>query len=156
MVVATVLGWRESVIRVRGVGHATDTPVIGDRDLLRRPALAEAVRLALAEAQLGISDIDLFEIDGLMLSDEAIAVEAMGLANPGAGFVAIEKSDYINRSGGSAAGWCYPAMGLVRLAECALRLREAVGAHGGLRRAMAVGASPVGAQTQTAAVVEAA
>jgi acetyl-CoA acetyltransferase len=97
---------------------------------------------------LALADLDLVEIDGMTLADEALALEAMGMAAPGDGFGLYARSDRINPSGGSAAGWCYPAMGLVRFAECFLRL------DAGGKRALAVGSSPIGDQTQTAVVLE--
>ena len=117
---------------------------MGDRDWLERPALRTAVEQALGEARLSLKDLDLFEIDGMTLADEALALEAIGLAEPGDGFGLYARSDRINPSGGSAAGWCYPAMGLVRFAECLLRL------DAGGKRGVAVGSSPIGDQTQTA------
>lgn len=150
IVVATLVGSASAPVRLAGIGHGTDATMPGDRDWLARPALSAAVAQALREAGCSLKDIDLFEIEGMTLADEALAIEALGLAQPGRGFEAYATLDHINASGGSAAGWCYPAMGLVRFAECLFRLGQ------GKRRAMAVGASPIGAQTHTAAVVEAA
>jgi hypothetical protein len=149
-VAATVVGSAETAFRLAGIGHGTDATAVGDRDWLARPALTASVARALREAGTSLDDVHLFEIDGMTLPDEALALEALGLAQPGRGFDVYAASDRINPSGGSAAGWCYPAMGLVRFSEALLRL------GGGTRRAMAVGASPIGAQTHVAAVLEAA
>lgn len=148
VVVATIVGAAKSRVRVAGIGHGTDTTMLGDRDWLGRPALQAAVSHALEEANSPLGGIDLFEIDGMTLSDEALALESIGLAAPGDGFDLYARSDRVNPSGGSAAGWCYPAMGLVRFAECLLRLE----AHG--QRGLVVGSSPIGSQTQTAVVLE--
>lgn len=148
VVIAAIIGAKASPFRIAGIGHGTDATLPGDREWLARPALRTAVDLSLADAGITLADIDLFEIDGMTLADEAISLEALGLAPPGDGFNLYTSSDRINQSGGSAAGWCYPAMGLVRFAECLYRL------EGGVRRALAVGSSPVGGQTQTAVVVE--
>ena len=121
---------------------------LGSRDWLGRPALRQAVDAALAASGNSLDEIDLFEIEGLTLADEVLAIEAMGLALPGQGFECYAASKQINPSGGAAAGWCYPAMGLVRFVECILRLGP------GMRRAMAVGSGPIGDQTHTAVVVE--
>ena len=150
IVAATLVGSTETPFRLAGIGHGTDATAIGDRDWLARPALAASSAAALRGAGLALKDIDLFEIDGMTLADEALALEALGLSESGRGFDVYAGSDHINPSGGSAAGWCYPAMGLVRFSEALLRL------GGGARRAMAVGASPIGAQTHTAAILEAA
>lgn len=148
IVVAALVGSEAAACRIAGLGHGTDATFVGDRDWLGRPALRTAVDLALEDAQCSRADIDLFEIDGMTLADEVLALEAIGLAEPGDGFGLYGRSDRINQSGGSAAGWCYPAMGLVRFTECWLRL----GAGG--KRGLAVGASPIGNQTQTAVVLE--
>ena len=149
VVVAALIGAGASKVRIAGTGHGTDATHPGDRDWLARPALCSAVAGALTEAGLTLNDIGLFEIDGMTLSDEALALEALGLATPGDGFGLYARAAHINPSGGSAAGWAYPAMGLVRFAECLFRV------GGGTRHALAVGSSPVGDQTQTAIVLEA-
>ena len=157
IVVAAVLGSDPSPVRITGFGHSTDVSNIGERDLLGMPSLTEAVSRALAEANRSILDIDLFEIDGLTLPDEAIGLEALKIAPPGAGFDIYARSSAINPSGGSAAGSCYPTMGLNRLAECYLQL---TGRANGVQltqrpvRAIAVGTSPVAAQVHAAAVLE--
>jgi hypothetical protein len=150
IVVAALVGERESGLRIAGIGHGTDVTALGDRDWLAQPALQTAASHALRDAACTVRDLDLVEVDGMTLTDEALALEAIGVAPAGAGFAAYAERASINPSGGSAAGWCYPAMGLVRFAECALRLRE----HG--KRALATGASPRAGQIQTAVVLEAA
>ena len=151
VVAAMVIGAAPSAVRIVGVGHGTDATIIGERDLLAMPALTDAARAALSAAGIGLGDIGLFEIDGLTLSDEALALEALGLCLPGEGFRALS-GDQINSSGGSEAGWCYPAMGLVRLIECYKRLR---GSKGAPRRALATGLGAGGGQTATAMILEA-
>ena len=149
VVSAVIIGAPVSRACLAGVGHGTDSPALGDRNWLARPALSAAVSQALSEARWRLSDINLFEIDGMTLADEALALEALGLAQAGQGFEVYAGSAQINPAGGSAAGWCYPAMGLVRFAECLFRLRAS-----GAGRGLAVGASPIGAQTHTAAALE--
>lgn len=150
VVVAAIVGARESAYRIAGVGHGTDATALGDRDWLAQPALNAAVTQALAQAGRTVQAIDLFEVDGLTLSDEATVLEAIGLSGPGGGFGTYAHHAGVNLSGGSAAGWCYPAMGLVRFSECLLRL-DAQG-----KRALATGSSPLGGRTHTAVVLEAA
>lgn len=158
VVTAVIVGERPHPIRIAGIGHGTDMTEIGDRDLLGMAALRAATAAACREADRRLADIDIVEIDGMMLSDEALAIEALGMCEPGQGFAAYASSDRINPSGGAAAGWCYPAMGLVRLAECYFHLTgRGVGApnHKKSGSALAVGASPVGGQTRTAMILEA-
>lgn len=153
-----VIGSKPSAVRLAGIGHGTDMPMIGDRDLLAMPALHASVAGALKDAGTEISEIDLFEIDGITLPDEAMSIEAMGLCGPGNGFAHYAATPAINPSGGSGAGWCYPAMGLVRLAECYLQMTGNAGASqcdNSVTRAMAVGTSPVAAQTVTSVILEA-
>ena len=148
IVVVAIIGSPKSKLRIAGIGHGTDSTLFGDRDWLARPALRTAVNQALLEAGSELADLNLFEIDGMTLSDEALALESLGLAAPGNGFETYARTSHINPSGGSAAGWCYPAMGLVRFTECMFRLPN----HG--KRGIAVGSSPIGSQTQTAIVLE--
>jgi acetyl-CoA C-acetyltransferase len=156
VVAAVIIGSKKSPISVAGVGHSTDIPQIGDRDLLEMSAVRAALPTALSGAGITLDDIGIIEIDGMMLSDEVIAMEALGLCPPGEGFQTYAQSTRVNQSGGSGAGWCYPAMGLVRLAECYLRLRDDEPKPGsGRRTALAIGTGPVGAQTSTAMVLEA-
>ena len=156
VVAAVIIGRRPGPVRVAGVGHSTDSTQIGDRDLLGMPALTEAVRAATAGAGIALRDIGVIELDGLTLPDEIIAMEALGLCGPGDGFRAYAASRRINQSGGAGAGWCYPAMGLVRLAEAYLRLREPGGGPGhGRKAALATGNGAVGARTTAALVLEA-
>jgi hypothetical protein len=62
----------------------------------------------------------------------------------------LARSSLVNPDGGYTAGYCAPAMGLVRVARAAGRLRDAPTAHAGL----ATGASVVAAQVQAAVVLE--
>ncbi|HEV7535735.1 MAG TPA: hypothetical protein VGP90_08885 [Acidimicrobiia bacterium] len=144
---------RESRVRLAGIGHGSEPYSPGDRDLAALPGLGLAVQRALPP-RLTADEIDIAELDGLSLFDEAIAAEAAGLAAPGEGLRALAGDGRINRSGGSAAGYCAPAMGLARIAEAVLRLRE-LAAPGSPRWALATGSSTVAAQTHTAVVLEA-
>jgi acetyl-CoA acetyltransferase len=152
--VALILGRRETAIRVAGIGHATESGSLGDRDLLAMRAIREsAVR---AQAVLGQRKVDLYELDGATLSDEALALEALGLAGPGEGFLTYASSPHINPSGGGTRGWCFPANGLVNLAECYLQLAGRAGAiqvRGDPKWALATGCSPMGAQIAHAIVL---
>ena len=158
IVVALLIGTAESPIRVAGVGHSTDLPMLGDRDLLARPALKEATARALQDADTKQDKIDVVEIDGITLVDEVLGLESLGFFEAGKGFESFVDAKHINASGGGAAGWCYPAMGLARLAECYFQLKGQAGdiqIPGSLKRALAIGSSPVGAQTNTAMILEA-
>lgn len=156
--VAVVMSTVPSPIRVAGMGQSSDPYHVGDRDLVRMPALETAVASALLDANTSIQDVDVFEVDALTAFDEVLAVEALGLARPGEGFEFLASHPEFNPSGGSAAGYCAPAMGMARLVETVLQLRGDAGAVQvqGPRRALATGASTIAAQLHTAIVLEAA
>jgi acetyl-CoA C-acetyltransferase len=144
---AVVLCAEPGPVEVRGVGMSTEPYDIGDRDLLGLPALRAASRQALRAAELDIGDIDVFELDGLTLFDEALALEAADVVPAGGGMEAIAQRGDVNVDGGFAAGYCAPAMGLVRICEAARRLQAAG------TTALATGSSVVAAQSQAAIVL---
>jgi len=153
VVAAMVIGRAPGKVHISGVGHGTDPSDAGARDLLAMPALSQAVRLAVQGAGTDLGGVGHFEIDGMTLSDEALAAEVIGLCPAGQGFATLAERRGVNASGGSEAGWCYPAMGLVRLVEAYLALRGADGADAP-RRALATGLGGGGAQTASAIVLE--
>lgn len=157
VVSAVVISGRPSGVKIRGLGQSSEPYWPGDRELARAPALAAAAGLALAEADVAVSEIDVFELDGLTLYDEAVAFEAVGLAPHGQGMQVLAADPRCNPSGGSAAGYCAPAMGLARVVEAALQLRGTAGAiqQKQPKLAMASGSSLVAQQTQTVIVMEA-
>lgn len=154
---AVVLSIDPSPIRVAGLGQSSESYLIGDRDLVGLPALRRAAELALTEAGTTAGALDVLEVDGLTLMDEALGIEAVGRAAAGEGLLRLADDDAVNASGGGAAGYCAPAMGLTRIVEAAVRMGAGPsGQAGAARRAMATGSSVVAAQTQTAVVLEAA
>ena len=157
VVAAMVISKRPSSVKVKGMGLSSEPYWFGDRGLAKAPALQRAAQSALAEAQIGIEAIDLFEMDGMTLYDEAIALEAIGLAKPGEGMRVLAQDERCNPSGGSMAGYAAPAMGLARIVEATLQLRGTAGAvqQGKPRTALASGLSVTAAQTQTVVVLEA-
>lgn len=151
---AIILSSTPSPIRIAGIGQCTGAYSIGERNLLADEALATAARAALREADAEPDDISLWELDGRTLFDEAIAAEAVGAAAAGEGMSALGSREDINASGGSAAGYCWPGMGLVRTVEAILRLKESDPGGRKRRLAMATGASVLAGQGQTAIVLE--
>jgi acetyl-CoA C-acetyltransferase len=147
MVAAVVLSSDPSHVEVRGVGMSTEPFDIGDRDLLGFPALRQASSQALRAAGLCIADIDVLELDGMTLFDDALAVEAVGAAQQGLGMQAMAGGLGVNTGGGSSAGYCAPAMGLVRIVSARERLIREDG-----EAALATGSSVV-AQNQAAVVL---
>jgi hypothetical protein len=142
---AVVISAERTDVEVRGVGMSTESYAIGDRDLLGLPALRKAADQALSAADFTIADVDVLELDGLTLFDEALALEAVGAAPRAGGMEALARGNAaLNSDGGFAAGYCAPAMGLVRISEAATRLKA------GARVALATGSSVVASQSQAA------
>jgi acetyl-CoA C-acetyltransferase len=158
VVAAVVLSSKGGPVRVRGMGQASEPYAVGDRRLRAMPSARRACDLALGEAGFGLADLDLLELDGLTLFDEAILLESIGLAPLGEGFSVLARDGRINASGGGAAGYCAPTMGLARIVEATLQIQGRAGSiqRSGVRRALALGSSLVAAQTHTAIVLEAA
>lgn len=158
VVAAVVISSKGGPIRVSGMGQSSEPYAVGDRDLRGMPSARQACDQALAESGRSLAEIDAFELDGLTLFDEAILLEAIGLAPAGAGLSALARDARINASGGGVAGYCAPAMGLARIVEAGLQIQGRAGGvqRPGVRRALALGSSLVAAQTHTAIVLEAA
>jgi acetyl-CoA C-acetyltransferase len=148
VVAAAVLSAEPSPVEITGVGMSTEPFDVGDRDLLSLPALRQASDQALRAAELGIEDIDVLELDGLTLFDDALAVEAVGAAPQGQGMHAMANGLAVNTGGGSSAGYCAPAMGLVRIISAYRRVVEE-----GATAALATGSSVVASQNQAAVVL---
>jgi acetyl-CoA C-acetyltransferase len=155
---AVVISGTPAQVRLKGLGLSSDPYWPGDRELASAAPLRRAAERALADAGVEVGDVDLFELDGLTLYDEAIALEAIGHAAGGQGMRALAEDARCNPSGGGAAGYCAPAMGLARIVEAVLQLRGQAGAvqQGKPRIALASGSSVTAGQTQTVIVLEAA
>lgn len=158
VVAAMVISTEPTGVRVAGIGQSSEPYFFGDRDLSTIVSLREAGSRALADAGRGVDSIDLFEVDGLTLVDEALGLEALGLVGPSEGLRRLADDPRVNASGGGAAGYCAPSMGLTRIVEAVLQLRGTAGAvqQPGVASAVATGGSTVAGQTQTAVVLEAA
>jgi acetyl-CoA C-acetyltransferase len=153
----------EGLVRITGVGHATESYHLGDRLLSGLPSARTAAEHALAEAGRTLGDVDVAEVAGRTIWDEAQLLESVGLADPGKGFLALANEARLNPSGGAAAGECPPASGLVRFAEAALQLTgraggvQLSGSTGGAGRprvALVVSGAALAGQTHTAVVAE--
>lgn len=147
-VAAVVLEAGPGAIEVLGAGMSTEPFELGDRDLLGLPALRSAAAQALREAGRTIAEIDILELDALTAFDEALALEAVGAAERGGGMRALAIDPRLDPAPARAAGYCAPAMGLVRIVRATRRLRAGEG-----QAALATGSSVVAAQTQTAVVL---
>jgi acetyl-CoA C-acetyltransferase len=153
----------KGLVRVTGVGHATESYHLGDRLLSGLPSARTAAAQALAQAGRTLGDVDVAELAGRTIWDEAQLVESIGLADPGKGFLALADDTRLNPSGGAAAGDCVPASGLVRFAEASLQLTgradgtqigKRAGGSGSPRVALVVSGASLAGQTHTAVVAE--
>lgn len=155
--VAAVVSTQPARVKVAGLGQSSEPFWIGDRKLIDLTSLRLASQRAFDEANVVAGDLDVIEVDGLTLLDEAMALEAIGAASAGQGLDCLAGDPRCNPSGGGAGGYCAPAMGLARIVEAALQLRGQAGAvqRPKVERAMATGSSIVAAQTQTAVILEA-
>jgi len=153
----------KGLVRVTGVGHATESYHLGDRLLSGLPSARTAAAQALAQADRTLGEVDVAELAGRTIWDEAQLVESIGLADPGKGFLALADDARLNPSGGAAAGDCVPASGLVRFAEASLQLTgraggtqlgERAAGSGSPRVALVVSGASLAGQTHTAVVAE--
>jgi acetyl-CoA acetyltransferase len=154
VVCATVVTAERTDIALSGVGMSSDPYWPGDRSLLELGALRRAAEQALTGAGRQIDDVDIFELDGPTLFDEAIALESVGAAPRGEGMHSLVVDDRCNPSGGYAQGACAPAMGLVRSVAAARALRSSTSNGSPKGVALASGGSTVAGQTQFAVVLE--
>ena len=146
---------RPGGLRIAGVGHTTESFHLGDRLLSELPSARSAAGHALGQADRGLDGVDVVEVTGRTVWDEAQLLESVGPADPGCGFGALADDRRLNPSGGSSAGDCEPASGLVRFAEAALQLTGRAGGvqvPGTPRVALAVSGAALAGQTHTAVV----
>jgi acetyl-CoA acetyltransferase len=150
IVCAVILTAAATDVELAGIRLSSGPYWPGDRDLLDDVPLRTAARGALVAAGCGAGDVAVHELDGLTLFDEALALEAVGAADRGAGMTLLAGDARVNRSGGYARGACAPAMGLARVAAAAEQLRAD---GGGTGVGLASGCSGVAGQAQIAAVL---
>ena len=88
--VETALAMKKAVV-FRAAAHVNDFLPMSRRDMTRFEGCSEAWRRALAEARLGLDDLDLVETHDCFTIAELMQYEAIGLAKPGEGHRAIEE-----------------------------------------------------------------
>ncbi|WP_428486234.1 thiolase family protein [Rhodopila sp.] len=153
----------QDVAWIRGMGWATETSFLGDRDLGSAPALRAAAEQAYAEA--GITDpltqLDVVEITDATPYAELLAYEALGLcgrqdwaARAGDGTFARDGRLPVNLSGGVQTFNPVFCTGLIRFAEVANQVRGHAGKHQhpNARNGLAHGGSGFAMQYQAAIV----
>ena len=116
-----------AVAWMRGLGWATETGFLGDRDLATAPALQAAVERAYADAGVKTpgTAFDVAEVCDLTPYQEALVLDGLGLVPRAAwsGSGTQSSTTPINPSGGIAANNPVFCTGLIRIAEAANQVR---------------------------------
>lgn len=148
---------------VHGMGWATETGFLGDRDLSTLPSLRAAAAQAYAEAGTNIQApaFDLAEVADATPYQELVALEGLGLCGREQWVSAAKRGDFtregktpVNLSGGALAFNPVFCTGLMRIAEAADQTRGCAGAHQypKVHKALAHGASGFAMQYNTVVV----
>jgi acetyl-CoA acetyltransferase len=133
--VAVVLTSEKRLIRVSGLGHATDTLAVRHRSSLTSfKSTRLAAWQAYSMARVNPKDISLAEVHDAFTTFEIIGTEDLGFFPPREGWKAVEEGVTsikgklpINPSGGlKARGHPVGASGLAQIAEVVLQLRGAM------------------------------
>ena len=146
------LDLRHPPVWLRGLAWATDSYLLSERTLWEWSALQRVTKDALDRAGCQIEEIERFELDDYSVIHEVMAVEALGLTEPGTGFdylSAEENGRQINPTGGTFGGYPPVCAGLRRMVEAYRHLAE-----GGAQRALAHGTTGIAAQGHEVAVLE--
>lgn len=148
---------------VHGLGWATETAYLGDRDLATLPSLAAATEQAYAESgtDRDAPGFDLAEVADATPYQELVALEGLGLCARDQWNTAVQRGDFshggslpVNLSGGALAFNPVFCTGMMRIAEAANQTRGCAGAHqkSDVARAVAHGASGFAMQYNTVVV----
>lgn len=120
------------LIVISGVGHATDTIALCQRkDITWLSAVETAAQRALQMAGKTIKDMDFAEVHDCFTIAEILAMEAMGIVEPGQGgpatidgLTALDGAFPVNPSGGlKSKGHPVGATGVAQICECVIQLR---------------------------------
>jgi acetyl-CoA C-acetyltransferase len=149
--VAKRLAKGRPIVRITGVGHATDRIALHNRaDLASLPATAKAAERAFAMAGRKPAEIQLAEVHDCFTIAEIVVLEALGLCEPGhggcqasSGRTALGGALPVNPSGGlKSKGHPVGATGVAQAVEITTQLRgeagkrQVGGAHIGLTQNM--------------------
>lgn len=141
---AIILTSQPTLIKVSGIGHATDTSTVKNRTSLTSfYSTKEAAKKAYTMAQINPSEIQFAEVHDAFTPFEIIGTEDLGLFPPGEGWKALEERMThlrgrlpINPSGGlKSRGHPVGASGLAQLVEIFWQLRGEAGKERQLEKA---------------------
>ncbi|WP_423997488.1 thiolase domain-containing protein [Halorubrum trapanicum] len=122
----------DASVAVTGTGQGTDRMALGDREYLARtPAADDAADAAYADAGVEAADVDVAEVHDCFTIAEVLALESLGLFEPGEGIAAAREGVTtadgdlpVNLSGGlKAKGHPVGATGGSQIAELTRLLR---------------------------------
>ena len=150
---------------IHGLGWATETAFLGDRDLSQADSLRAAAGQAYSAAGIKPSEVkrafDLAEVADATPYQELIALEALGLCARDQWLAATARGDFgsagklpVNLSGGAISFNPVFCAGLLRIVEAANQVRGCAGMHqrANVRRTLAHGASGFAMQYNTVVV----
>ena len=151
-------------VYLRGMGWATESYYLGERELWRFAALERAARRAYEAAGIGdpAGAFDLAEVCDATAYHELLACEALGFCQPGAavdlarsGTTAIGGRLPVNPSGGCLSAYPVFSAGLTRVAEACLQLQGRAGSRqvAGARTALAHGCAGYAGQSHAVFVL---
>jgi acetyl-CoA C-acetyltransferase len=134
---------------ITGMGSAMESQFLSEREPGRLEACEVATAAALRRSgNKDVSSFGLAEVSATSAADEAMVVEAMGLAARGKAAAAYEGGVQINASGGALPADPIMATGLVRLHEASSRLAGRVDGTTA-SKALVHGAGGIGMQTHS-------
>lgn len=151
----------QKVAWVHGMGWATETAYLGDRDLAQLTSLAAAAGQAYKEAGLQKPTFDVAELADATPYQALVALEGLGLCARKDWVSAVSKAQYgpqgqttVNPSGGALSFNPVFCSGLMRIAEAANQVRGCAGAHqkSNVKKSVAHGASGFAMQYNTVVV----
>ena len=154
-------GLWERAVEIAGQALTTDMPSTFDEGssikIVGYDMSAEAARLAMEEAEVGIDDVDVVELHDCFSANELITYEALGMAPEGEGHKLVEGEEttyggtwVVNPSGGLISkGHPLGAIGLAQCSELTWQLRgdadarQVEGAKVGLQHNIGLGGACV-------------
>jgi hypothetical protein len=149
---ALVLGTAPASVHITGIGHGTERSQLGQRSLTELAGARTAFAQAADQAGQPVRAVAAVEVAAGSLFEEVMLLEAAGLTPVGTGLSFFAQAPWVNATGGSLAGHCYPCNGMLRLADA---VRAVSGADRKTTGVVAAG-SAVAMQTTTAIMIAAA
>lgn len=146
---------------VQGMGWATETAFLGDRDLSTLPSLVAAGQQAFDHAACKTADIQLAEVADATPYQQLLSLEALGFCPRTRWVQATQAGEFgkkgrmpVNLSGGALSFNPVFCSGLMRIIEAANQVRGKAGAHQQpkVKKALAHGASGFAMQYNTVVI----